>query len=121
MTALISIAAIIALGALAFWVVGSIALRILGVLFIFLGLFGLADRLGVFVSVLVLVVGLIAWLSGHWLYAFREHEYAGSLVERIFFQVLPRRVDPTRGWGFPVHHTHTVHHHHHAPPLQRLA
>jgi transcriptional regulator with XRE-family HTH domain len=95
--------------------------RILLKLFIFLGLFGLADRLGVFVSVLVLVVGLIAWLSGHWLYAFREHEYAGPLVERIFFQVLPRRVDPTRGWGFPVHHTHTVHHHHHAPPLQRLA
>lgn len=36
--------------------------------------------------------------AGHWIYAFQNHFYAGPLVERIFIQVLPRRLDPTRDW-----------------------
>ncbi|ADB49820.1 hypothetical protein Cwoe_1391 [Conexibacter woesei DSM 14684] len=37
-------------------------------------------------------------LAGHWLYAFRHHVYAGPLVERVFLQLLPARLDPTRNW-----------------------
>jgi hypothetical protein len=119
MTTVLGLLAIVVLGALAFWALGSIALRILGALLIFAGLAGLAMQIDVFAGVLVLVIGLVAWLAGHWLYAYREHQYRSPLVERIFFQVLPRRLDPTRGWGIPVHvrSTHVVHHHHHqAPP-----
>jgi predicted membrane channel-forming protein YqfA (hemolysin III family) len=97
------------------WVAGSIALRIIGVLLIFLSLWGLVREIEPFLSALVLVVGLLLWLAGHWLYAYREHEYAGPLVERIFLQALPRRLDPTRHWSYRVHHTHT-HYHHQVPP-----
>jgi hypothetical protein len=113
MTAFLSLLAIVVLAALVVWVAGSIALRIIGALLIFAGLFGFAREIDTFASSLVLALGLLLWLGGHWLYAYREHEYRGPLVQRIFFQVLPRRFDPTRGWGYPVHHTHC---HHQVPP-----
>jgi hypothetical protein len=116
-TAVLSLLAIVVLVALVVWVAGSIALRIIGGLLIFAGLFGFARAIDTFAASLVLVLGLLLWLAGHWLYAYREHEYRGPLVQRIFFQILPRRFDPTRGWGYPVHHTHT-HYHHQVPSAQ---
>lgn len=56
-----------------------------------------------FGGVLLRAGGLtIIVLGGHWHYALRHHAYKSPLVERIFCQVLPRRLDPTRGWGVPV-------------------
>ncbi len=117
MTAILSVLAIVVLIGLVVWWAGSIALRIVGALVIFASLWGLWRETAPFLSVLMLVVGLLLWLGGHWLYAYREHECRGPLVERIFYRVLPRRFDPTRGWGYRVHHTHT-HYHHPAPPAK---
>lgn len=103
MTAFISLLAIVVLGALVFWLVGSIALRVLGGLTVLAALFVIARGESVAAGLLVLAIGLLAWLAGHWLYAYRHHAYANRLVERIYLQLLPRKLDPTRGWGYPVH------------------
>lgn len=54
-------------------------------------------------ALLVLAIGAVMWLAGHWHYAMRHHEYASPLAQRVFQQVLPERLDPTRGWAVPVH------------------
>ncbi len=52
-------------------------------------------------TALLTVIGAIAWLAGHWLFALRHHYYASSLAQRIFLQIMPPRLDPTRAWGIP--------------------
>jgi hypothetical protein len=66
-----------------------------------LGLLGLAisgrqDTAGL---LLLLVVGQFLWLAGNWHFALRHHAYKSPLAPRIFHQLLPRRLDPTRDRG----------------------
>lgn len=63
-----------------------------------LGVFVLAidQRLA---GIVLLVVGVLLWLAGHWHYSLRHHEYMSPLAQRLLQQIFPRRLDPTRGWG----------------------
>lgn len=89
--------ALFALGALAVWVVGSVVLRWGG---LFLVVASLATTSGDWRTTgLGVALGSLAWLAGHWLFAVRHHVYRSPLARRIFLQLLPRRLDPTRRWG----------------------
>jgi hypothetical protein len=96
---------LVLLGAIAAWIFGSFALRAVGLFFFFFFFFGglltilIAGRVALLSMV---VIGAILWLSGHWLHAYRHHSFASPLARRIFLQVLPPRLNPTRGWGIPV-------------------
>jgi hypothetical protein len=52
--------------------------------------------------VILLVLGAAFWLGGHWHFALRHHSYKSPLARRVFLQLLPRRLDPTRNWGVPM-------------------
>lgn len=95
---LIGIALVVAAG---LWFLGGVFLRAAGIVFALSGVLSLiflGDPLGM----IVVMIGLVMWLAGHWHYAFRHHEYKSPLARRIFLQVLPHRYDPTQGWGIPV-------------------
>ena len=70
MTALASLLAVVAIGLVVAWLVGSLVLRAGG---LFIVVAGLSLELGVGTPALLL--GALAWLVGHWIYAFRHHEY----------------------------------------------
>lgn len=53
-------------------------------------------------GIILLAGALGLWLIGHWRYALRHREYRSPLARRIFLQVLPTRLDPTRRWAWPV-------------------
>lgn len=97
---MITILALLLLGAIAAWMFGSFALRAVG-LFFFGGLLTIliAGRVALLSMV---VIGAVLWLAGHWLYAYRHHGFASPLARRIFLQFLPPRLNPTRGWGVPI-------------------
>jgi hypothetical protein len=84
-----------------FWLFGGVVLRGTGVVFVFVGLVSLVT-LADPVALLMVVIGLVMWLAGHWHFALRHHEYKSALAQRIFLQLLPPRYDPTRHWGTPV-------------------
>ena len=84
------------------WVFGGVVLRALGLALLVLGAVGLVVTQDA-AAALVLAIGVGMWLAGHWHYAMRHHEYASPLAQRLFQQALPTRLDPTRGWGMPVH------------------
>jgi hypothetical protein len=93
--------ALIVLVAIAAWLMGSAVLRAVGLFFAFGGLLTIvvAGRIGLLP---VVILGAMLWLAGHWLYAYRHHAFVSPLARRIFLQILPPRLDPTRGWGVPV-------------------
>lgn len=97
MTGLLSLAACAVLGALIVWRLGGALLRLTGG---FIGIGGLvATALSGSVSMAVAAfIGALLWLAGHWLWALRHH-YRSPLARRIFLTVLPKQLDPTRGWG----------------------
>ncbi|HEX3391581.1 MAG TPA: hypothetical protein VHS55_03370 [Solirubrobacteraceae bacterium] len=86
--------------ALGFWLLGGVVLRVGGALLAFGGLLCTAMT-GSPSAALLTVLGALAWLAGHWLYAVRHHEYASPLARRIFNQALPRTLNATRRWGIP--------------------
>lgn len=57
-----------------FWVVGGLLLRRGGLIVAFLGILTLAIT-GNLAGLIVLAVGLVLWLVGHWHYALRHHDY----------------------------------------------
>lgn len=84
-----------------FWIVGGVLLRAGGLIIALLGVLDLAIY-GNPTGIIPLLIGILLWLIGHWHYALRHHEYKGPLAGRIFYQLLPRRLDPTRNWTTPV-------------------
>ena len=92
---------------LEFWVLAGVVLRLVGWALVLLALFGLvlppAGDAGA--AAMLLLVGAVSWLAGHWHFALRYHTYKSPLAQRVFLQLLPRRLDPTRNWGIPVIHT----------------
>jgi hypothetical protein len=97
----LSVLAPIALIAIAFWMLGGIVLRVGGLVLFSAALFAVAIG-GSPALLIVGAIGGLAWLTGHWLFALRHHYYSSPLARRIFLQALPRRLDPTRGWGIPT-------------------
>ncbi len=91
--------AVLAIGG--FWLFGGVVLRVGGVVFVLVGLISLVTLANP-AALLMVVIGLVMWLAGHWHFALRHHEYKSPLAQRIFLQVLPPRYDPTRQWGMPV-------------------
>lgn len=85
------------------WVFGGVLLRIVGALLVLAGAISLVITSEPAAALLVLAIGAVMWLAGHWHYAMRHHEYASPLAQRLFQQALPQRLDPTRGWSLPVH------------------
>jgi hypothetical protein len=98
LVAAIGIAIIACVG---FWMVGGVLLRSAGLVVAVLAALNLA-LVGNPAAIPLFLVGLALWLAGHWHYALRHHEYKSPLARRIFYRLLPRRFDPTRGWGVPV-------------------
>jgi hypothetical protein len=95
---IIGISIIIAVG---FWMAGGVVLRVGGLMWAVFGALILAIDHSL-VGIVVFGLGFVLWLAGHWHYAVRHHAYKSPLAQRIFQQVLPARLDPSRGWAYPV-------------------
>ena len=100
MTGLLSLLASGVLAALAVWLLGGITLRLIGAVLAIGGLLDTA-RTGAPAMALAAILGVAAWLVGHWLFALRHHYYRSQLARRIFVDALPAHFDPTRRWGVP--------------------
>jgi predicted membrane channel-forming protein YqfA (hemolysin III family) len=97
----VTVIGIALLAIIGIWLFGGVALRVGGVVFIFVGLISLVT-LADPAALLMVVIGAVMWLAGHWHFALRHHEYKSPLAQRIFLQVLPPRYDPTLNWGTPI-------------------
>jgi len=113
LTATVAIAVVVIVG---FWIAGGVLLRLGGVLVELFGVLTLAIDHSL-VGIILLAVGVLLWLAGHWHYALRHHVYKSPLAQRIFQQFLPDRLDPTRGWSWPV--TITIRPHRQPPNRSR--
>lgn len=99
MTALLSIAASGVLVALGIWLLAGIVLRVGGILFAIGGLVSTAAT-GSPTMAIAAILGTLAWLAGHWLFALRHHYFRSPLARRVFLEVVPQ-LNPTRRWGVP--------------------
>jgi hypothetical protein len=100
MTALLSLLATSVLVTLGAWLLGGVVLRVGGILLVAVGLLS-TTATGSLSAALATVLGGLAWLAGQWLFGLRHHYFSSSLARRVFQEVLPRQLDPTRGWGIP--------------------
>lgn len=100
MSAVVGIAAWTAIVGIGLWLLGGVVLRVGGAASLTVGLLLAADT-GSASAALLAVLGVLAWLAGHWLFAVRNHYYRSPLARRVFLVAMPRRLDPTRGWGLP--------------------
>jgi hypothetical protein len=98
LAAAIAIAVVVIVG---FWIAGGMLLHFGGLVVAIFGILVLAFDHSL-AGITLLVVGVLLWLAGHWHYALRHHVYKSPLSHRIFQQLLPDRLDPTRGWSWPV-------------------
>jgi len=55
------------------WKIGSIVLRVVGVLCFAAALAGIASGSDPLTGAFVAFLGMVLWLVGHWLFAFRHH------------------------------------------------
>lgn len=88
-------------GLSALWLLGGVMLRIGGLLLVLAGGIGVGlqhDANGL----LVLLIGALLWLAGHWHYALRHHEYKSPLAGYVFLSWAPAWLDPTCGWAVAV-------------------
>lgn len=100
MSALVRIAAWAAIIGIGLWLFGGVVLRVGGAASVMIGLL-LAVDTGSVSAALIAVLGALAWIAGHWLFAVRNHYYRSPLARRVFLVAMQRRLDPTRGWGLP--------------------
>lgn len=100
MTTVLSLAAVAVLAAIVLWLFGGALLRLGGLMLTFGGLLSTAST-GAPAMAAASVLGGIAWLAGHWLFALRNHYFRSPLAQRIFLNALPSSLDPTRRWGVP--------------------
>jgi hypothetical protein len=99
MSALLGIAASGVLVALGVWLLAGIVLRVGGIVLAVGGLVSTAAT-GSPAMALAAILGGLAWLTGHWLFALRHHYFDSPLARRIFVEAMPA-LDPTRRWGVP--------------------
>jgi hypothetical protein len=85
--------------ALGLWQFGSIVLRAGGVVLAVGGLMSTAMT-GSPAMAAASIVGALAWLAGHWLFALRHHYFSSPLARRVFNDALTP-LNPTRRWGVP--------------------
>jgi hypothetical protein len=104
MTTLTTTGAVLIVALTIGWIAGSLVLRIGGLLTTLTGLLACPTNPG---GIALVPLGALAWLAGHWLFALRHHAYKSPLARRIYLQLLPARLDPTRRWAIPT--TTTTH------------
>lgn len=92
--------AITALALIATWTLGGVVLRVGGTATVTVGLLLAASAHPA--GLLLVALGTPLWLAGHWHYAWRHHTYKSPLARRLFLQILPARLDPTRRWATPT-------------------
>jgi hypothetical protein len=91
------------------WVFGSFALRLAGLLAMVVGIvtipgaFELGNLVLLPMSIITIALGMSLWLAGHWLYAYKHHDFKSGTAHRVLARIFGGRFDPTRGWGVPVH------------------
>jgi glucose-6-phosphate-specific signal transduction histidine kinase len=100
---------IVMVAALLFWVLGSIALRLIGFLATAGGLLNLLLMTGATGTFTLssaaasllggLVIGPLLWIAGHWLFALKHHHFKSPLAQRAIQQPFHGRLDPTHNWG----------------------
>jgi hypothetical protein len=95
-------------GLLAFWVFGGFVARLAGLLFVFAGIADLAFALNP-TALLLIAMGALIWLIGHWHFALRHHEYKSPLARYVFCRWAPSWADPTRNWAVAVAPEQTDH------------
>jgi hypothetical protein len=88
-------------GLLALWLIGGLLLRIGGLLLVLAGGLGIGLQRNAS-GALVLAVGVLLWLAGHWHYALRHHTYKSPLARYVFLRWAPAWLDPSRGWAIPI-------------------
>jgi hypothetical protein len=91
----------ILLALLGVWLLGGVLLRIGGLFLILAGGCGVGLQHNAS-GVLVLAIGALLWLAGHWHYALRHHEYKSPLAGYVFMRWAPGWLDPTRDWALPI-------------------
>jgi len=96
MLSLLATGILIALG---LWLFGSIVLRAGGVVLAVGGLMSTAMT-GSPVMAAASILGALAWLAGHWLFALRHHYFSSPLARRVFNDALAP-LNPMRRWGVP--------------------
>jgi hypothetical protein len=99
MSSVFSLLATYVVVVLGLWLLGGIVLRVGGAMLAAGGLLDTAAT-GSPVMVITTVVGTLAWLAGHWLFALRHHYFRSPLARRIFLEAVPT-LNPTRRWGVP--------------------
>lgn len=97
--ALLSLLATGVVIALGLWLLGSILLRASGVVLAVGGLVSTATT-GSPGTAAASILGVLAWLVGHWLFALRHHYFCSPLARRVFNHALVS-LNPTRWWGVP--------------------
>lgn len=76
--------AAIAITLLLTWVFGSTITRALGVALIFYSLFDLSQNGNSLGSYQLLGTGIVIWLAGHWLWAFKHKNWRSQLALNIY-------------------------------------
>ncbi|WP_280301135.1 hypothetical protein [Nocardia abscessus] len=79
------------------WVFGDTIARWAGLLLLIAGAGYMVG--GLARGAVMAAVGLMLWLAGHWVFAYKHHVWRSALAQRLF---AIRRLDPTRGWVVPV-------------------
>jgi len=97
----VEFAAWLLLGMLAFWLLGGIVARVSGLLLVLVGVASMAldPRVG---AALLIVLGTVTWLAGHWHYGLRHQAFKSPLARHMFCRWAPEWLDPTRNWGVAV-------------------
>ncbi|MEV4423063.1 hypothetical protein AB0L40_24255 [Patulibacter sp. NPDC049589] len=98
---LLTVVGIVVLATIGFWIAGGLVLRVGGVALVVAGVV-LLLAYGDLTGLAATLAGLGLWVIGQWHYGLRHHEFASPLARRLFLQLLPARLDPTRGWAVPV-------------------
>lgn len=90
----IHFAVLFAAGALAFWALGGIVLRIGGWVYLAVGTLGALFGDGT-EPLLFLLLGAAMWLLGHWHYAARHGAFKSPVASYVFARA-PEWIDPAR-------------------------
>jgi hypothetical protein len=100
MSGLVRIATWVVVIGVGLWLFGGLLLRAGGALSLTAGLI-VAASTGSIAAAVIAALGGIAWLSGHWLFALRNHYYRSPLARRVFLTAPAPgpRSDPTLGYA----------------------
>lgn len=88
----------IGVGLLVFWVLGGVSLRIGGLTLCLAGAAGMTTNPDLSAALLI-GMGALMWLGGHWHYALRHQEFKSPLARHVFCRWAPEWLDPTAGWA----------------------